>query len=246
MKNDNSQQPNVFQKFSPFVFPYQIIDLTHSLKESIPCWDGGCGFYHETTLDYKDCLTDVKFRIQKMSMEAGIGTHVDAPAHCIPNGLTIDNLLLTNLTAPCAVIDVSERAHERYRVSVGDIEAYENKYGHLRPGQFIMIRTGWERFWSEPEKYHNQHLFPSVSKEAAHYLLQRNIIGLGIDTLSPDRPEDGYPVHAALLGAGKYIVENIANSIQLPPIGSFIIILPLKITGGTEAPARVIALIENR
>lgn len=75
-------------------------------------------------------------------MDAGIGTHIDAPAHCIPNGSTVDQLLLKNLMVPCAVIDVSEIAHERYRVSPLDIKRFEETYGVLSPGMFVMIRTG--------------------------------------------------------------------------------------------------------
>lgn len=221
---------------------YKIIDLTHSLEPNIPSWEGNCGFYNEISLDYPDCQTEVKFRTQKIEMEAGIGTHIDAPAHCIPNGITIDELQLNNLIAPCIVIDVSKNAHEHYSVSIDDIKEFEKRYGVISEGQFVMIKTGWEQFWDEPKKYHNNHFFPSISAEAAKFLLERNIVGIGIDTLSPDRPESGYPVHSLLLGAGKIIVENVANLASMPPVGSFIIALPLKIKGGTEAPIRLVAL----
>ena len=74
-------------------------------------------------------------------------------------------------------------------------------------------------------------------------LLERGIVGIGVDTLSPDTPESGYPVHKVLLGSGKYIIENIANSESLPIQGGFIMGLPLPIVNGTEAPLRLIALL---
>lgn len=52
-------------------------------------------------------------------------------------------------------------------------------------------------------------------------------------------------MHAAFLGANKYIVENVANAHLLPPKGSFIMALPLKTAGGTEAPVRLIALLPH-
>lgn len=73
--------------------------------------------------------------------------------------------------------------------------------------------------------------------------MSRGIVGLGIDTLSPDRLDDGYPVHRILLNSGRYIVENIANSEQLPPTGSFVMAFPLKIKQATEAPMRLIGLL---
>lgn len=229
-----------------FDFPFRIIDLTHSLEESIPSWDGGCGFYDEINLDYSGCSTEAKFRIKTIKMDAGIGTHIDAPAHCIEGGKTVDQLELTDLIVPCVVIDVSHCSHEKYKVSVDDIKEFEKSHGSLESGLFVMIKTGWERFWKEPEKYHNHHLFPSVSLECIEYLLEHQIVGLGIDTLSPDRPEDGYPVHISLLKSGKYIIENVANLNLLPSCGAFILALPIKIREGTEAPIRLIALTPKK
>lgn len=226
-------------------FPYDIIDLTHALDENIPSWSGECGFSNKIIIDYADCSPDAKFRVQHINMHAGMGTHMDAPAHCIPNAATVDMLQLSDLIVPCVVIDVSLFSHERYTVSVHDIKNFEKKHQKISPGSFIVIRTGWERFWHQPEQYRNNHVFPSISGEAAEYLLQQKIVGLGIDTLSPDRPDDGYLVHTTLLGAGKYIIENVANAIQLPPIGGFIVVLPIKIKGGTEAPMRLIGLTHH-
>ncbi|MEI8296220.1 MAG: cyclase family protein [Alphaproteobacteria bacterium] len=107
----------------------------------------------------------------------------------------------------------------------------------------MVIHTGWERYWGVPEKYRNNLVFPSVSAEAALALQMRQIVGLGIDTLSPDLPEDGFPVHQLILGAGKYIVENIANASKLPPMGAYILAFPMKIQGGTEAPIRLVGAI---
>lgn len=224
-------------------FPYKIIDLTHTLSPSIPTWHGGCGFQHETALDYADCTTEVKFRTQKFHMEAGIGTHMDAPAHCIQDGKCIDEFDLNDLIAPCVMIDVSHKSHERYNVSPKDILEFEQQYGCIKAKSFVIIRTGWEKLWSDPEKYWNNLVFPCLSASAAHLLMERQIVGLGIDTLSPDRPEDGFPVHQTLLKGGKYIIENIANSGNVPPIGCYSLALPLKIQDGTEAPMRLIALV---
>ncbi|MBY0545165.1 MAG: cyclase family protein [Gammaproteobacteria bacterium] len=227
------------------LFPYKIIDLTHTLDEHVPTWSGECGFHHELQLDYADCKTEVKFRVQHFNMHAGIGTHMDAPAHCIPGGATIEQLSVSELLAPCIVIDVSKEAHERYSISSQDILNFENKHGSIISGSFVMFRTGWARFWSDPKKYRNNYLFPSVLADAAEMLINRGVCGLGVDTLSPDRPDDGFLVHQLFLGAGKYIVENVASLESLPPTGSFILALPIKVKGATEAPIRLIGFIKE-
>ncbi|MBS0185094.1 MAG: cyclase family protein [Proteobacteria bacterium] len=225
--------------------PFTLIDLTHTLTPEIPSWNGTCGFHSDIKLDYEDCSTDVKFRVQQFKLHAGIGTHIDAPAHCVKEGLTVDELPLTELASPCVVIDVSSKAHETYQVTSLDILSFENKYGVLPPHAFVMIYTGWGRFWKDPEAYRNNLLFPSVSMEAASLLFDRNVRGLGIDTLSPDCPQSGFPVHRLLLGSGKYIVENIKNASKMPPIGGYSLALPIKIQGGTEAPIRLVGLLSK-
>lgn len=228
------------------LFPYHLIDLTHSLDAHIPTWDGQCGFSHEIFSDY-DHEGDSQncFRVMKIAMWAGIGTHVDAPRHHRSDGQSIEKFNITELCMPCAVIDVSHQCFDRYCVTKGDILGFENQHGPIQSGMCVMIRTGWARFWSEPEKYHNNHVFPSVSHEASALLIQRNVAALGIDTLSPDRPEDGFKVHHAFLGCGKLLLENVAFLEKMPPVGGYVLIAPLKIKDGAEAPVRLIGMIKK-
>ncbi len=224
-------------------FPFKLIELTHTLTKDSPCWEDGCGFEHETRLDYSDNTTEVTFKVQVLKMHAGIGTHMDAPAHCIPNGKTIDAFQLNELLAPCVVIDVSAIAYETFLLSVNDIIRFENNHGLIAKGTFVIVYTGWSLYWPTAQQYRNDLRFPSISKEAAMLLLQRKIVGLGIDTLSPDTADSGYPVHQAMLGAGKYLIENIANANAMPTLGGFTLALPMRIKDITEAPIRLIGLV---
>jgi kynurenine formamidase len=225
--------------------PFTTWDLTHELSEVSPSWNGSCGFQQEIKLDYAQCTSEVKFRVQQIKMHAGIGTHMDAPSHCVPGGHSIHELDVNHFIAPCIVVDVSSKSHELYTASVEDILDFETAYGKIPKGSFVIIRTGWERFWNNSEKYRNSYRFPSISADVAAFLLERHIVGLGIDTLSPDRPESGYPVHHTILGADKYIIENVANSGKIPPRGSYSFALPIKAKGCTEAPIRLIAIFSE-
>jgi kynurenine formamidase len=182
----------------------------------------------------------------KVGMHAGIGTHMDAPSHMIAGGKCIHDFDVTDLIMPCVVIDVASTCHERYSLSTQDVLDFESTHGVISKGFCVMVKTGWSQFWSTPLTYHNNHVFPSVSWQAADLLLDRGISALGIDTLSPDRPEDGFKVHKTLLGANKIIIENVANLEAMPPTGSFVMALPIKIKNGTEAPMRLVGLIEKK
>lgn len=222
-------------------FPFKIVDLTHTLHPNIPTWDGGCEFEHHVHKDYHPEAI-YKFHTHNIQMSEGIGTHMDAPAHCVPGGECIADLDINELIAPCVVIDVSHKAHEHYSISPEDITGFEQHQGVIKKGCFAILRTGWGKFWAKPEKYHNNLVFPCLSEDTAYLLLERRIVGLGIDTLSPDRPDNGYPVHKAVLEASKYIIENVARSNSLPPIGSYSFALPMKIQEGTEASLRLVGL----
>lgn len=224
-------------------FPYELVDLTHPLTATTPSWDNACGFKHTTILDYADCTSEVKFRVQGINMPAGIGTHMDAPAHCDSQGKTVEAIPLKDCIASCVVIDISEKAHETYLCSVQDILDFEKQYQPIQSRDFVIIHTGWSRYFSSPLQYQNNFQFPALSKEVAELLIDRDIVGLGIDTLGPDTAESGYPVHQIILGQGKYLVENVANADLLPPVGSYILIAPLPVSGGTEAPIRLIGFI---
>jgi kynurenine formamidase len=221
---------------------YQWVDLTHPLTSKMPTWDGHCGFFLQDTLTYQECQTDCQFRVQSLEMMAGVGTHIDAPAHCFPNGKTIEKLSLETLISPCVVIDLSSKAHENYLFDLSSIEQFEKTHGSIDKNTFVIFRSGWDRFWNDPEKYHNQYRFPSVSKQAAEYLVAKDVVGIGIDTLSPDRPESGFPVHQVVLGAGKFIVENVAHAQLMPATGGSVWILPIPIVDGTEAPIRLLGM----
>jgi len=45
-----------------------------------------------------------------------------------------------------------------------------------------------------------------------------------------------------ILGANLFGIENVANLQAIPPVGMQLIVAPMKIAGGSGAPARVYAL----
>ena len=222
---------------------FKIVDLTHTISPLIPTFDGKCHFHLSVALDYNECQSPNIFRVNKMEAQTGIGTHLDAPAHAIPGGQTVEALDIKNLVVDCVVIRVEEEAHEKYMIMPEVVEKFEKDHGKIPPNSFVIFYTGWEKFWSTPEKYHNGHKYPAVLRSTAELLLKREIAGIGTDTLSADAGGEDFPVHRVILGAGKYLVENIANAKDLPPTGAKIIIAPMKIKDGTEAPIRLIALI---
>lgn len=223
------------------------IDLTHTVNEKIPLWPGSTRFSEEIR---QECSPG-KFRGYDYHLCAGTGTHIDAPFHCVEDGKSVTDFSLQELIGPGCVIDVTQSVQNNpdYTVSAHDIEQWENQFGPIPSGAIILARTGWSQYWSQPQRYCNADVdgvlhFPGFSEEAAQLLVTKNIIGVGIDTLSLDAGvSKTYPAHKIFLGHGLFQIENIAHLQQLPPVGATILVLPLKIENAPEAPARVIAII---
>lgn len=221
----------------------KIIDLTHTISSDIPTWDGHCHFQIKIETDYKDCEGPVYFRTQNINMGAGTGTHMDSPAHASIGGKTVDSLSLDELVNECIVIK-KETDDEKFVFTRDFIENFENKHGKIKENTFVLFYSGWSKRWGDKDKYRNNLLFPSVHVDTAQLLLGRKISGIGIDTLSADSGGKEFPVHQIILGAGKYLVENIHNADLLPEIGARIFVMPVKIKDATESPLRLIAEID--
>lgn len=222
----------------------QLVDLTHLLSEKVPTWGGGCGFHYEIDATYDHG----GYRGLNYEMVANAGTHMDAPSHFIAGGKHISEIPLEYLIVPLCVIDLSDRKDPDLKVSAEDILAYETANGKIAAGSLVATYTGWSQFFTDPKKYRNADQtgdlhFPTYSVEAARLLLERDVAGIGIDTLSPDAPNIGFPVHHLILGAGKYIVENLSSLEKMPAKGGYAMILPLRIEEGSESPVRAVGII---
>lgn len=224
---------------------FKLIELTQPLSTSAPTWDRSCGFCLRIKKDYSQV-----FCVQELQIQAGIGTHMDAPSHRFEGAPSIGDIPIEQLVVPICLINVSAKATETYEISIEDVEQYEKAHGTIAPNSLVIGYTGWSRFWPDSIAYRNadksgQMHFPAFAEKAAELLITRRIAGIAIDTLSPDCSASSFPVHRLILGAGKYIIENIGNCSKLPPKGAFAIALPLYAPEATESPIRIIGLLPS-
>lgn len=226
---------------------HRVIDLTHTLHEDMPFWPGTAPFVIERLADY-----DKGYRMHRFSLWENIGTHIDAPAHFIEGGRSVNELGLNDLVAPVAVINVQDRValDPDYQLSVEDVQSWEDRNGRIMQDSLVVMNTGWYKKFHDPEAYVNQDEagvlhFPGFSVAAAQLLVERDIAGIGIDTLSLDPGNDlSFPVHRIMLEAGKYQVENMNNLDALPVKGAVAVIGVLPVKDASQAQARIFAFIQ--
>jgi kynurenine formamidase len=231
----------------PVLSGAKVIDLSHALREGIPVFPGGTPFQMVK-------LSDIEkgYYLNRLSLGEHTGTHVDAPNHFAKGGAAVADLRLKeDLTGPLVVIDVEARAAANMDLAleIDDIRAFERTH-EIPAGAFVVLRTGWYRKWSDPEKYVNLDAnksprFPGFGGAAAKYLaIERKVRGLGIDTLSTDPGQSAdFPAHKAVLGAGRINIENMAALDEVPATGATLMVVPMKIAGGSGGPARVYAFV---
>lgn len=87
--------------------------------------------------------------------------------------------------------------------------------------------------------------FPGLHSEAAAWLVrERQVKAVGIDTASIDYGRSTkFETHIALLSQSVPVFENLSDLRDLPDQGFDVIALPMKISGGTGGPLRVIAVL---
>src|ERR1700721_1816330 len=79
-----------------------VLDLTQPLFEGFPTFGGDKWFTKEPFLTYaKD-----KLNINKWTLMEHTGTHMDAPLHFSPDGMSVDLIPVSDLVVPLAVVDI--------------------------------------------------------------------------------------------------------------------------------------------
>lgn len=132
------------------------------------------------------------FLLEKVTTGTHGGTHLDAPAHFIEGGRSIDQLDATEFVWPAYVIDVRDRIADEgpdFQVSEQDIRDYEREWGKIRSGSLVIIQTGLEDVFGTPAYTTTD--APGFSADAVQWLFdERDIAGLGADGLGPDATSD--------------------------------------------------------
>ena len=204
-----------------------IADLTHPIIPHMPVYPG------TPAPDIRPAalLHQHGWRETSLTLWSHMGTHMDAPAHLLQEGQTLDTISPSQFFGPAVVLPCA--THFCIPRSVIQETA------GIRDADFLLFRTGWENHWSSPAYLHP---WPHLSLEAAQWLATQHYKGIGIDTLSPDDAHsEELPIHRILLQAGILLLENLCGLEQLPTVPVQLTALPLLYDHADGASARIVA-----
>jgi kynurenine formamidase len=119
--------------------------------------------------------------------------------------------------------------------------------GGIQPGDVVLLRTGWARFFEDAPRFISEVRGPGPALPGARWLSSRKIFAAGSDTVAFERvPDSAMPVHVHLLvESGIHIIECLnLESLAEQRIWEFLFVAsPLRIRGGTGSPMRPFALL---
>jgi kynurenine formamidase len=170
-----------------------------------------------------------------MFLSTHTGTHIDAPAHFVPNSKTIDRLDVSRFVCNGVLLKLPKNADQQ--ISLNDIINYE-----INANDTVILATGWEDQHDKDNYMSNN---PGLSAEAAEYLANIKVNAVAIDGPSIDRGIDNrFDSHSILLSSDIFIVENLCNLAELGPSRSFTLLVnPLKLVRASGSPVRAIGLL---
>lgn len=210
-----------------------MIDLTLALGPTTPRYPGDPPPVRRL---YADLRAGDRFTASQLTCSVHAGTHVDAPAHFLPDGQTVDQIAPDRYSGRAHVVQIRPGT-----VSMG---AHIVKASLSPDAEVLLLHTRvtpWTR-GEEPG--------PRLSVEGATALVEwRRAYGklkaVGIDALSVEDDDPTFAVHRVLLEGGVFPIETL-NLETVNPGPYQLWCLPLRVEHGDGAPCRAILLPLSR
>jgi len=210
-------------------------DLSQPIRSGIQTFPG------DPPVDVSPAATidDDGYRVSALACGTHSGTHVDAPSHTEPAGSTLDEHDVGRFVFDARVVDCTGRPP---RAPIGPDALPGDDAGDL-----LVVRTGWDDHWGT-DRYLDH---PYLTAAAADRCVRAGW-SVGVDALNPDPTPspnatddepDGFPVHGRLLGAERFILENLTNLAGLDRFRLYAV--PLPIEGADGSPVRAVAALDS-
>ena len=204
---------------------------------------------------------------ESIALGGHVGTHIDALCHYSCGGklhggqaaapvqsyaggiekLSVDTIAPIFRRGVLLDIAGATILPEDFEITPAHLDA-ASKNVAIRPGDVVLLRTGWATYWDDPRKFMSGVRGPGPALAGARWLSHRGIFAAGSDTLAFERvPDPAMPVHVHfLVESGIHIMEclNLEDLAAARVYEFLFIAAPLKIRGGTGSPIRPIA-VEN-
>lgn len=258
---------------------WTVVDLTLLIAEELPSAWAKHMPYQQKTFNYFDDVnrqvaplhsTTGPYQTRWLLIDEHTGTHVDAPAHFIPEtstglphaadvgSVTVEQIPLTQLIGPAVVVDIPADLPGGAPgvspiITRQFLRDWEEEHGEFVAGDIVLFHTGWDSHYVAGEKgreYTHAPLvtrdapgWPAPDADAMRHLIERGVTCVGTDGASMGSAHDGAGVHYEGLAERVAYVEALGHLDSLPVRGAVFCCAPIKVARGTGAPARAFAWV---
>jgi len=219
----------IFLKGSGGNIRVKIIDLTHPIHSEMPVYPGTEG----PNVSAGWTIEKDGFRESRIHMCTHTGTHVDAPAHIIRGAKSLDQVPMDRFIGKSVVIDLTQSIGKT--IDISDLMRHESR---IRNSDFVLLHTGWHRFWGNSCYFED---YPVLTQQAAEWLCDMNLKGIGVDMISVDACHTTeFLIHNILLEHQLIIIENLTNLDALPGPDFIFSCFPLYLDQADGSPVRAV------
>ncbi len=167
-----------------------------------------------------------------------IGTHIEAPYHCFPEGRDLGRIPVEQLIGPAVVLDLRTQPPDAL-VGAAEMATIADAAGGVQSGDIVFLRTGYADK-RDTEAFEHR---PSLTRESMEYLVAAGakLVGTDLSGLEGPRTPGHLDCHLALLGADIPFIENVGYLDRLTRNRVFVCALPVPIMGIDSFPCRIVA-----
>ena len=200
-----------------------LYDLSHEIYGGMPFFPGTRSVHIADSFSF----AENGFAEKEIRFLTHTGTHVDAPAHMIKNGKTLDSYPPSSFACAAAVVPLGTwNALDVIRELESEVK-------------FVILMTEWDRYWGKDEYFKD---FPVPDYEIISQICSGKFQGVGIDTPSIDLADSrDFLNHRMLFAKDMLVVENLTGLKQIAGKKVNLFLFPLKIRDSDGCPVRVVA-----
>ena len=253
---------------------YKLYDLTTPWDTNVPFWPhvGDADVVYSRLVQHSAGYGKGGATKQAARFEGVLhmGTHIDAPLHCIDQGMTVGQIPLENCYGTGVIVDF-RHMEKWHKISAEDFEKATPK---IEPGDFVVCNTGWHKWWYVKDYVYFNH-YPGLVPSGAEWLIKKKVKGIAgtwgaldhpcahapLRQLEPwlydeytketgRDPDEEYPVyepcHTLLLSNGITSIENAGGDIDaVTGMRCTIAAFPWRFMEGDGCMVRLVAIVDD-
>ena len=210
----------------------RIVDLTHVIEPT------SADAERKFVVNIHDALKEVPGTIRPegewyvmsdVELMDHVGTHIEAPLHCLKDGMGLSQIPLEKLIGEAVILDLRDACSDS-GVTLEQVKKAVDDAGGLKRDDIVFCMMGETDYFST---------------EAIRWLVDSGIKLMGVDSAGVEIPHTVSHVnenHLALFRADIPLIERLAHLDKLSKPRVKVYALPIPVEGLDAFPLRVIAI----